>query len=463
MSLTIPYNFTPRQYQLPLWQYMEPYMLPPEQRPIELRDRGGRAVCCWHRRAGKDLNCINMCAKAGVHRPGLYWHVFPTYKQGKKIAWDGYTKDGKPFIDAFPSELIEGKNNVDMQVKLKYGMTYQVIGADKPDSLVGANPVGVIFSEWSLIDPYAWQLIQPILAENGGWAIFIFTMRGRNHGYKMLQTAEKMPYWHNSNLTVDKTGAVPMTAIQELRDTGMPEALVLQEFYNSPDAPLPGAYYGEQMQWLRKNKRIKTFSYEPRLPVDTAWDLGMHDDTGIWFIQKVGGEYRAIDYYYRSGEGLQHYAKVLQEKPYVYNRHYGPHDLRVRELGTGKSRYEVAKKLGIRFTIVQKHGMSEGIQAVRDILPKFWFNDNLCNHGISGLEQYRKKPMDEDAQEEAGTDDDHGMVYYDQPVNNWTRHPADAFRMYAWGEKASHTGRRLGSRKYKLPTHVEDNYDYTNV
>ena len=459
MDLTIPYKFTPRDYQLPLWQYMEPFMLPPAQRPIGYTDRGGRAACCWHRRAGKDLNCIHMCAKAGVLRPGTYWHVFPTYKQGKKIAWDGMTKDGVPFLDAFPKELVVSKNNVDMLLKTSFGMNYQVIGADKPDSLVGANPVGVIFSEWSLIDPYAWQLLQPVLAENAGWAIFIFTMRGRNHGYDMLELAKKEQMWHHSNLTVNSTKAVPMAAIDECRRTGMSEAMVEQEFYNSPDAPQPGAYYGKQMQQIRKNGQIKTFGYDPRLEVHTAWDLGMSDDTAIWFIQRVGKEHRAIDYYYRSGEGFAHYAKVLDSKPYRYGRHYGPHDLKVRELGTGKSRYETAKKMGIRFTIVQKHGLSEGIEAVRNILPNFFFNDQKCKTGISGLEQYRKKPLDENDQEN-NTEDESVKAYYDQPVNDWTRHPSDAFRIYAWGTKFSHDNNPLGSSKKRRQKYAKDQYRY---
>lgn len=183
-EIIIPYDFEPRWYQRGLWSYMQ---------------RGGmrrkRAVFVAHRRSGKDLNCIHLASTGMAERPGLYWHVFPTYAQGKKIVWDGKTKAGRPFLDAFPKELVAAKNHTEMKITLKTGGIYQVIGADKPDSLVGPNPFGIIFSEWSLMSPSVWDLFQPILAENEGWAIFNYTPRGKNHGWKMLELARKNPAW----------------------------------------------------------------------------------------------------------------------------------------------------------------------------------------------------------------------------------------------------------------------------
>lgn len=432
-QVRIPAFYTPRIYQKPIWEYM-------------LQDKMGlRASVVWHRRGGKDLTSINICAFKAFQRVGTYWHVLPTYKQGKQIVWEGLTGDGTPFLDSFPKSLVTRKRDVEMQLDLINGSKYRVVGSDNIDSLVGTNPVGIIFSEYSLQDPHAWEYTRPILAENGGWAMFIFTPRGKNHGYTLHEMAKKSKTWFSSTLAITDTKAVTPETIQEEREAGMPEELIQQEFYCSFTAPLVGAYYSDQMTNADREKRITKVPWEPLLPVHTFWDLGIDDHTTIWFMQEYGMEYRFIDYYANTGEGLAHYAKELGKKPYVYGTHYGPHDLKVRELTSGTTRIKAAKSMGIPFKVVPKHEVSDGIEQVRNVLPQCWFDEEKCGPGIEGLKSYRKAWNEE------------MKCYSSTPLHDWASHPADAFRMFAWRSKD-----RARGQKPKKATNVRDEYDYLN-
>lgn len=182
------------------------------------------------------------------------------------------------------------------------------------------------------------------------------------------------------------------------------------------EAAIEGAYYSEQLSRLEADGRLGNVPYEPQLRVETWWDLGIGDDMVIWFVQRFQREVRTIDYYANSGEGLAHYAKVLSEKPYIYSRHIGPHDIEVRELGTGKSRKEVAEGLGLRFEVAPKLEVADGIEAVRNLLPRVWFDKTKCADGVKALKAYRKE-----------WDEKRG-VWSSQPRHDWASHPADAFR-----------------------------------
>ena len=191
-TVTLPHRWWPRQYQLPLWNAME--------------TGTKRAVAVWHRRGGKDLTALNITIKQALTmRVGLYWHLLPTYEMGRKIVWNGMTGDGTRFLDFWPEEMITRKRDDNMLLEASNGSIWQVVGSDDPDRLVGSNPVGVVLSEYSLQNPQAWEYIRPILAENGGWAIFIYTARGRNHGYDVIQHALKSKFWFGQILTVDDT------------------------------------------------------------------------------------------------------------------------------------------------------------------------------------------------------------------------------------------------------------------
>jgi len=291
---------------------------------------------------------------------------------------------------------------------------------------MGANPIGCVFSEWSLQNPAAWDYVRPILAENGGWAVFIYTPRGKNHGYTLLDTARAFPdVWHTEVLDVETTKAIaPAVLNQEydeiFRKDGT-DALYQQEYMCSFEVPIQGSYYAKQLMLADEEGRIASVPYDMNTPVHTSWDLGIDDSMSIWFFQIVGQEIHFIDYYESSGEGINYYIKYLTDKPYIYGRHFAPHDIKVRELGTGKSRYETAKSLGITFEIGKNLAVVEGIQAVRNSLSRCWFDKEKCDRGLSALRSYHKEW------------DEENQVFKNRAEHDWSSHGADSFRTFAVG------------------------------
>ena len=364
-----------------------------------------------------------------MERVGTYYYFFPTYNQGKKILWEGRDRDGFKFTDHIPEELRIRTNASEMLIEIQNGSIFQIIGTDNIDSIVGTNPVGCVFSEYALQNPDAWRFIRPILAENGGWAVFNYTPRGKNHGHDIYQLAKKSKEWFCERLTVEDTNAIPKKVLEQERqeildDTG-DEALFHQEYYCSFEAPMQGSYYGREITKAEEQGRIGKVPHDPGLPVDTWWDLGVSDSTAIWFTQSVGMEIRVIDYYENSGEGLAFYIAELDrlrsERGYVYRYHNAPHDIEVRELGTGKSRYETAHNLGISFYVVPKLPLEDGINAARAFFRRCWFDEERCALGLNALRCYHKEW------------DDRRAEFKPKPFHDWSSHAADSFRYLAVG------------------------------
>lgn len=404
-------------------------------------EKGGRnAVGVWHRRSGKDSLALNRTAVAAHERVGVYWHMLPEAEQARKAVWDGIDIQGRRIIDqVFPPEIRAGADKQSMRIELKNGSIWQLVGSDNYNSLVGTNPVGIVYSEFSIANPAARDFLRPILKENGGWQIFIYTPRGKNHGYDLYQMAKTNPKWFAQLLTVDDTGRLTPEDIQEERDSGMDEDMIKQEYYCSFEAAMRGAYYGDLFEAIEKEKRLTRVPYDPAIPVETWWDLGIGDSTAIWFIQRANNEYRAIDCLEGSGQGLEYYVRHLFNKPYVYKRHVLPHDVVVRELGTGKSRVEMLGELGLKVDIAPKLRVDDGIQAARQLLPKFWFDSDKCAGGVKALSQYRRAW------------DDNAKMFKDHPLHDWTSHFADAFRTGAQADNqrpATGFGRSIKYRKF---------------
>ena len=399
--IKIPYNFEPRDYQRPLLRDMD----------------NGYLRACWiaHRRFGKDKLCVNFTAKQMFKRIGGYYYVLPTYAQGKKVIWDGRDRDGFKFTDHIPHGLRTKTNNSEMlieTIKPKNLMTpdelerasggekipgsiFQVVGSNNIDSIVGANPVGVVFSEWALQDPAAWDYIRPILAENGGWAIFIYTVRGKNHGWTTKQIAQKFPdIWSYHNLTVEDTKSIPAEILTQERleiiEKDGNDDLYMQEYMNDFGIAIKGAYYGDLFRKIDEKKRIASVPYDPNTLVHTAWDLGV-DTMKVWCIQRVGREFHAIDYVENVTGGIRGFIKALKEKEYQYGKHFVPHDAKARETSTGKTRVELAKELGFEFTVIPQIGVDSGIEAVKGVLGRFWFDEDNCANGIAALKSYRPR------------------------------------------------------------------------
>jgi len=401
-AINLPHNFTPRDYQIPLFKALD--------------DGYKRILAILHRRAGKDATTLSMMIREMFKRKGYYLYVFPTASLARRVIWQGAMKDGTRFLDFFPSELIKRKQDQTMMIELTNGSIFQLVGSDRFTN-VGINPLLVVFSEFSLQDPSCWNYIRPILAENDGIAIFQGTPRGRNHFYDMYETVKDNPKWFVKKLGVNDTGAVSLESIEDERLSGLSEEVIQQEFYVSFTRGVEGSYYGKLVDVARREGRITKVLWEPDSEVHCAFDLGMNDSTTIWWWQNIGREIHIIDYYEMNGEPLSHYVKVLKNKPYVYGDVYLPHDARVRELGTGVSRIDTMRQLGISPQIVPMLHISEGIDRVRNILPRCWFDEEKCKKGIETLECYHKEYNSK------------YEVYSERPVHDKYSHGADCFRM----------------------------------
>jgi hypothetical protein len=352
-EVNLPHKYEPREYQIPLWEAFD----------------GGyrRIIQIWHRRSGKDKTDLNLVAREMQEHVGNYYYAFPTYSQGRKAIWEGRGKDGIAYLDHFPKELVAGTHDSLMQVRYKNGSLFQIVGVENPDTIVGTNPRGIVFSEYSLENPKAWDLLRPILAENGGWAIFNYTPRGKNHGFKLYEMAKNNPKWWVSKLTVEDTHVLTPEDIEEERLAGMTEDLIQQEFYCSFISAIQGSYYWEQVDKAERDNHFKDIPYDPKLLVHTVWDLGKNDFNTIGFYQSDGVSVRKIDYLAGARKSLGEWIKEVREKPYNFGKHFAPHDIEVSDytLDGDQTRREFAKALGFEFEVVPNIPITDGIDAGR--------------------------------------------------------------------------------------------------
>lgn len=366
---------------------------------------------------GKDITAFNLAIRQCLKKICVVYYIFPTYSQAKKVIWDSITNTGQRILDYIPDELVVSKNSQEMKIRFVNGSLLQLVGSDNYDTLMGTNPYGCIFSEYALQDPRAYQYIRPILAANDGWALFISTPRGKNHLWELWQIAQESPDWYAYKLTVEDTNHIPLSEIEKERAEGlMSDDLIQQEYYTSFEMGVEGAYYAKYMDRLRVDKRIGDVPWENGFKVHTAWDLGVRDATSIIFFQVIGQSVRIIDCYENNKEGLEHYVKVLQSKPYAYGRHIAPHDIRVKEWGSGITRLEKARQLGIEFVTANDVSIVDGIEAVRSALSKIWFDETKCKQLIKALENYRQEY------------DVKRKVYKSHPLHDWSSHFADCMR-----------------------------------
>jgi len=432
--IQLPHNWVPRPDQLPLWTYFQ--------------GGGKRGVEIAHRRWGKDDVALRLTSVKAHERVGNYWHMLPKYGQARKAIWEAINPDtGKYRIDeAFPKDLRASTRSTDMVIQFKYGSQWQLVGSDNFNSIVGSPPIGVVFSEWALADPLAWAYIQPILEQNGGWALFITSSRGNNHAIRTYTSAKTKPDWFAEILRADQTGVFTQAQLdnilQEMIDIFGDEVgrtIFNQEYLCSVEGAVLGAYYARQMEAAKKEGRICRVPHRPGVEVITAWDLGVNDAMAIWFIQPNGRGFDVIDYYENSGFGLEHYAKALKgeatgsehRKKYTYSEHYMPHDISHREMTSqgdiAKTRLEVAEDLGISpivpvkrvrniDVLVQVH-----IPAVRNLIPLCIFDEQRCARGLAALEGYQTEY--DESNKTLGT----------RPLHNWCSNGADAFRTFAVG------------------------------
>lgn len=371
--------------------------------------------------------------------------MLPEYEQARKAIWTAVNPHTgiRRINEAFPLEIRESTNEQAMFIRFKNGSTWQVVGSDNYNALVGAPPAGLVVSEWALADPAAWAYLSPILVENGGWALFLYTSRGKNHGHSLYQSAKGRTDWHVERQTVADTKIFSPHALDEAKadlvalygeEDG--EALYEQEYFCSFEAAIIGSYYGRIIARLERDKRIIAVPYDPNYPVYTAWDLGIDDSTAIWFAQIIGREIRVIDYIELRGRALTEIAKEVLQKPYVYREHYLPHDVDTREMTTAETRKQALENVGLRpIRPGSRLPVADGINAVRNLLPRCVFDEKKCEKGLNALRQYRTEW------------DDKAKTARKQPRHDWSSHGSDAFRELAvqlWDVDASQNSRRAG-------------------
>jgi len=411
-----------------------PYEVREQFRPLHAR-KTRWFIGVAHRRAGKTVADINElvigATKCSLPNP-RFAYIAPQLNQAKDIAWT-YLKEYTAFI---PGRRV---NEGELWVELPGGARIRIYGADNPDRLRGIYLDGAVLDEFGDMDPTTWtQVVRPALSDRKGWAAFIGTPKGKNTFHRLWVEAENDPDWTRLMLKASETGLLDPVELADARKM-MSEDEYAQEYECSFEAAVKGAYYGKEMNEaeIADPPRITSVPYDPRLQVHTAWDLGMADSTVIWFFQTVGREMRVIDVLKGEGVGLDWYAKQLQQRGYVWGNHHLPHDVEVRELGTGKSRKEVLEGLGLRVTVCPNLPIADGIQAVRMLIPTCWFDKDKCKDGIEALRMYRRD-YDEKRQE-----------FRQHPLHDWTSHYADAFRYFAVGYREAST-----PRKAKPKTHA---------
>lgn len=404
-------------------------------------------VLVMHRRFGKTVFAINEMIDQGLRcqrKNPQYAYIAPTYKQAKMVAWEyllDFTKN-IPGMEVNKSELSVTIPRPSLGDKIKY----MLLGADSPDALRGIYLDGTILDEYAQCDPIIWgQIIRPALSDRKGWAIFIGTPKGMNHFHKIYVTAQSLDNWYTKMYKASQTGVVHAEELVDARAT-MSEEEYNQEYECDFTAAIMGSYYGKLINELRDAEipRITSVPYDPSVPVDTYWDLGIGDTTAIWFRQRVGNEYRYIDYEEHGGEGLAFYAKLVKDKPYAFGRHVLPHDGAARELGTGRTRQETLLKLGLRTEIQTRQAVDDGIQAARNILPLSWFDAEKCARGLDCLANYQREW------------DSKLDMFKNKPKHDWASNGADAYRISALDNRKSTFAEDYGKN---LPRNALNDYD----
>lgn len=391
-----------RSYQLPLIKYM--------------RNGGKRAVWVAHRRSGKDVTCWEYCVEAAIQDIGTYYYCLPEFTHSRRVIWEGMLNEGQRFINLIPDQLIKNKNEGQMKIELVNGSIIQLVGSDQYDRLVGTNPKGIVFSEYSITHPMAWQILRPILAANGGWAIFNGTPRGKNHFHDMLEMAKSDPTWFWSVDTAATTGVLS----QEILDKEKSEMdidVFNQEYFCSFDAASKGAYYSEQIMLIRDQERICKVPYDPKLPVYTVGDPG-DAVYALLYFQVYGKEVRVIDAEEFYSPSIEHIFTIINEKPYKYTKHFLPFDATVNQIATGTSLMMQLVKLGLQnvVSLPQQKSKMDGIMLVKSAFASFWIDEKLEKKVVEPLSNYAPKYSETK------------HTYAQEPEHNWASHMSDAIR-----------------------------------
>ena len=397
-----------------------PYSPRPLQRDVHNKLKRFNVIVC-HRRWGKTVFAINELIKTALtcpHNKPRTAYLCPLHKQAKQVAWD-YVKE---FSRVIPGVIF---NEAELRADYPNGGRLQLFGADNPDALRGIYLDGVVLDEYAQISPRAWsEVIRPALSDRKGWATFIGTPMGMNEFYKMYDFAQADDDWLAVIYKASETEIVDADELVAAKKI-MTDAEYEQEFECSWSAAIRGAYYGKLMDVSETEGRVTNVPYDPAMKVITSWDLGINDATVVWFWQVAPTEIRAIECMAFQSTGLPDIIKEIATKPYDYIQHIAPHDIAVRELGSGLSRLDIARDLGVDFDVAPKQSITEGINAVRMLIPKMYFDKTKCATGIEALKLYRTEY------------DDKKQVFRSNPLHDWTSDYTDSVRYFAVTTKST--------------------------
>jgi hypothetical protein len=372
-------------------------------------------VVVAHRRMGKTVSAILHLIDAAINNEQVnprYAYIAPTYAQAKRVAFD--------YLVEYTRPLGAKVNIAELRVDF-LGRRISLYGSENGDSLRGQYFDGVVLDEIGDQNPKIWnEIIRPALADRKGWCLFIGTPKGNNHFADFKERAQKTDGWQFLEFKASETGILDHQELAAAK-AEMGEDKYRQEFECSFDAPVEGAYYGQLLNEADEQNRVTTIPKDNLARIVCSWDLGVSDSTCIWVAQIVGKEVQLIDATENHGVGLDYYVSWLRERGYDKGQQILPHDVRVREMSTGKSRQEVLMEAGLDVTIAPSLSVADGIQAVRRLLPRCWFDKEGTKQGLSALRNYRR------------VFDEKRNVFFDTPLHDWASHYADSFRYMAIG------------------------------
>jgi hypothetical protein len=371
-------------------------------------------VIVAHRRMGKTVSAINHLIKSAIEcdKPEpRFAYIAPTYGQAKRVAWD--------YLQKYTRSLGATYNVSELRADF-WGRRVSLYGSDNPDSLRGQYFDGVVIDEVGDQNPRIWnEIVRPALSDRLGWACFIGTPKGNNHFAELAERAKNEDGWKFLQFKASETGVLPESELKAAyREIG--EELYNQEFECNFNSAVQGSYFGKLINDLERDHHITDFPRDDLCRSFTAWDLGMGDSTAIWVAQVVGKEIRLLDCVENHGQALDWYVNWLRDNKYEGFIHILPHDVQVRELGTGKSRKEVLEEAGLSITVAPRLSVADGIQAVRRLLPRCWFHPRT-KQGLDALRNYRREH------------DEKRAIFYEKPLHDWSSHFADGFRYLAIG------------------------------
>ena len=387
----------------------------PRPQSIDYHERTQRWSCTVaHRRFGKTVREINELIKraATCDKPSpRFAYIAPYREQAKAVAWDYLKRYARPLA----AKVLESELSIDLVT----GARIRLFGADNPDALRGIYLDGVVLDEYGDMRPTLWgEIIRPLLTDRQGWASFIGTPKGKNHFHAIAELAKADDGWFYQELKASETGIVAATELDDARRQMTPEQYA-QEFECAFDVPALGAIYATELAACRSEGRIAAIPRDRAALVHTAWDLGVGDDTCIWFWQQVGREIHLIDYYAANGQPITHYLSVLASRGYDYGQHYVPHDAEARERWSAGTMVQVAEAQGIRLTVLPREDVEQGINAARMLFSRCWFDEKKCAAGLDALMNYRREYAEKLGQ------------FKPTPLHDWASHGADAFRYLA--------------------------------